>query len=505
MEKFESVSLGDEGKGGYRQLKAKAESHLAQASLIGYQPLLSLIHLSDTHICDAQSPARLTFSDRLGDPHHPLHDLVGGPVGNYRANEMLTAQVFDSMVRTVNQLGKLPFSQREVDMVVVTGDITDNSQANELIWAKALVDGGVVSPTSGGSGYEGPGGERYSPHYWNPMGEPKGELDYPKKLYGFPTIPELLPAAMESFSTPGFAYPHILVHGNHDLMLQGTVVADERLDELATGNRRPHEFSDLKRVLEFAKNFSSVGPTLWPTDELMEFSTTTPDESRRLLKDDGWQDELGLDHRYFSMEVKGVLLVALDTVNEHGGWDGSISLSQLAWLNDTLRDNQQLPAIVLSHHPITKLGNTFAPIGAEPRVGEDRIRQALLSHSNVIAWLAGHDHQNRIEKIGGEAGFWHIETCSLIDFPQQGRMVEIFRGADDFLIVTTMFDHRSPLQVTENQRPAASFDLNDNTHLASLSRELAANHWQRRTPLHHVNNFAGGVEDRNAFLFVRRS
>jgi metallophosphoesterase (TIGR03767 family) len=505
MERFASVGLGEVGQGGYRALQLERDDHLGPRSLVGFQPLVSLVHLSDTHVCDAQSPARLTFSDRLGDPHHPLHDLVGGPVGNYRSNEMLTTQVFDSMVRTVNQLGRLPFSQREVDLVVITGDLTDNSQTNELGWVKSLVDGGVVSPNSGGKDYEGPGGISYSPYYWNPMGDTGGEIDFPKKLYGFPTIPELLPAVTESFSTPGFNPPHILVHGNHDLMPQGTVAANESLDQLARGDRRPEDFSDFSRVPDFVRSFSAIGPALWPAEEQMLFTSTTSDDSRKLLGNQGWLDELGLDrHRYFSMEVKGVLLIALDTVNEHGGWDGSISVSQYNWLNDTLREGQGLPAIILSHHPSTKLINTYAPFGAEPRVGQDRIKQALLSHKNVIAWLAGHDHQNRIQLIGGLGGFWHIETCSLIDWPQQGRLVDVFKGVNEYLIVTTMFDHQSPVRVTEKQRPLPEFDLNNNFHLASLSRELAANHWQRRGPLHNVSRFFGGPEDRNVFLSVRR-
>ena len=99
--------------------------------------LLSLIHISDLHICDAQSPARLEVLDRFADPHNPTSEQIK-LVGNYRAQEIMTTQTLDCMVQTVNSIEISPISKRKIDAVVVTGDVIDNAQKNELSWYKNL-------------------------------------------------------------------------------------------------------------------------------------------------------------------------------------------------------------------------------------------------------------------------------------------------------------------------------------------------------------------------------
>ena len=65
--------------------------------------LLSLIHISDMHICDAQSPARVELLDRYADPHNPMSEFVK-LVGTYRAQEIMTTQTLEAMVRAINEI-----------------------------------------------------------------------------------------------------------------------------------------------------------------------------------------------------------------------------------------------------------------------------------------------------------------------------------------------------------------------------------------------------------------
>ena len=65
--------------------------------------IAAFIHMSDLHLCDAASPARLEFLDRLADPDSPLSALVPY-VGTYRAQEFLTTQVLEAMVRAANEI-----------------------------------------------------------------------------------------------------------------------------------------------------------------------------------------------------------------------------------------------------------------------------------------------------------------------------------------------------------------------------------------------------------------
>ncbi|NDE71557.1 MAG: TIGR03767 family metallophosphoesterase, partial [Actinobacteria bacterium] len=167
---------------GWRELfQDSPQAHLGIPNSRDCRALLTLVHISDTHICDAQSPARVEFLDRFADPHHPLSQKIGGLVGTYRAQEILTVQVLDSLIRKINRIEHAPILGMPIQTVLVTGDVTDNAQSNELDWFLALMNGGFVTPDSGNrSRWEGVGGDHYSPHYWNPHGTPTGELDdYP--------------------------------------------------------------------------------------------------------------------------------------------------------------------------------------------------------------------------------------------------------------------------------------------------------------------------------------
>ena len=148
--------------------------------------LATFIHLSDLHICDAASPARLEFMDRLADPDSPLSALVPY-VGTYRAQEFLTTQVLEAMVSAVNEITHAPMTGAPIDAVVITGDVVDNSQSNELHWYKTILDGGTVNPKSGhGSKSEAAHSsnpDRYDIHYYHPDGPPAGkEPDRPQQV-----------------------------------------------------------------------------------------------------------------------------------------------------------------------------------------------------------------------------------------------------------------------------------------------------------------------------------
>jgi hypothetical protein len=110
--------------------------------------IAAFIHMSDLHVCDAASPARLEFLDRSADPDSPLSALVPY-IGTYRAQEFLTTQVLEAMVVAANEISHGPMTGAPIDAVVITGDVVDNAQSNELNWYKTILDGGKVEPKSG--------------------------------------------------------------------------------------------------------------------------------------------------------------------------------------------------------------------------------------------------------------------------------------------------------------------------------------------------------------------
>ena len=485
------------------------------------QSLLSLVHISDLHICDAQSPARVELMDRFADPHHPMSEIVKY-VGAYRSQEILTVQTLEAMVRTINSIEHGPATTRPIDAVVITGDVTDNAQQNELSWYLSVLDGGDVHPDSGDSkkweGVASADPEKYDRSYWNPEGTPEGmEPDFPRSLYGFPTIKGLTDAVRQPFSAEGFKHKWLATHGNHDALLQGTVAPDEILQAFAVGDKRLSALSPDIDLQALFGNFTQVGPTSYPSPEGGETTALTPDQRRTFNKPDDWaklhtscevnHDGHGLTQenvlngtKYWYRDLGSIRLISLDTVNTHGGWQGSLEESQFEWLKSVLADPEPKYFVLLSHHPIFTLFNLYHPEGSERRIGEDELREELLKHERIILWLAGHNHEHHIDFVGDEAakqGFYHIQTASNIDWPQQGRLVEIIEDGERVGIATSVFDHQSPITLAE-----ATTNLQDPVNMAGISRILSANHWQRRSGEFDLEIGSGEVEDRNRYLWL---
>lgn len=234
----------------------------------GVKALASLIHLSDIHICDAASPARLEYLDRMADPDNPLSQLLPY-VGSYRAQEFLSTQVFEAMIRAVNAIPVSPTTGNAIDSVVITGDVIDNAQANELEWYHTILEGGQVNPKSGHATLSEAAHSwtraHYDQFYYHPDGPEAGEIpDRPHLLHGFPHFKGLRAAAEERFVAEGLRHNWLAVHGNHDALIQGSYPPDSTLNELLVGDKKLvgiGEHLDLQQLLE---GYGEVGPVFYP-------------------------------------------------------------------------------------------------------------------------------------------------------------------------------------------------------------------------------------------------
>ncbi len=515
------IIRGEANEKGWRNLEMEIGEEIAgHPPTASARSLLSLVHISDLHICDAQSPARIELLDRFADPHHPMSALVK-LVGVYRAQEILTAQTLESMVQTINSIENGPITARPIDAVVVTGDVTDNAQSNELSWYLTLMDGGQIHPDSGNSTtWEGAAStdpEKYDRSYWNPEGTPPGcEDDFPRAYYGFPEIKGLTDAVRKPFVATGLRHQWLATHGNHDALLQGTVPSDEVLEAIAAGDRRAIGLSPDIDINQLFQSFTQVGPANYPSAENAAFISTSADSRRTFNKPSDWakvHHECGHGHgltpanvaegtKYWFKDIGEIRLISLDTVNINGGWQGSLDQTQFDWLKKTLADPAPRYFVLLSHHPSSTLFNLYAQEGADRRIGEIELLDLLHKEPRVILWLAGHNHEHKIEFLekqgqSGKSGFWHIQTASNIDWPQQGRTVEIVQDGNHVVIATTVFDHQSPIRLEE-----AIADLDNPISMAGISRILSANHWQRRSGEFDLELGAGKIEDRNRFLWL---
>src|SRR6476620_2196226 len=82
------------------------------------------------------------------------------------------------------------------------------------------------------------------------------------------------------------------------------------------------------------------------------------------------------------------------------------------------------------------------PDAVEP----DAVEALVAMHPEVIAWIVGHNHDNRIRAVHGpdaaHPGYWEIMTSALADWPSQARTLEVVDNGDGTLsLFATQIDY----------------------------------------------------------------
>jgi 3',5'-cyclic AMP phosphodiesterase CpdA len=427
-------------------------TELAPATRAG-DTLAAVAVLSDVHVRDEESPGRVPFLDRLGRPF----------TSTFRPQEALSAHVLAAGVRAINAAAP--------DATLVTGDLVDEPQANELALAGAVLRGGVARPDSGAPGYDGvQRAGNPDPAFYRPDVDP-------------PRHPGMLERAQRAFRSPGLRSPWLIAPGNHDLLLAGELPARPTTDAVAVGDRtlvRPFEELDVPRD-ERALSAGLVDSLL--ADGLPGATrAVAPDRGRRQLRPAAAAAALArLDGRGLNpatgrldrvLDVGGrVRVVALDTVRRSGRSGGVVTAAQLAWLRRELRRAGERWVLVASHHPLTKVAGGAAVL-------------ALLDRTpRVVAALAGDSHRNRVRaRRSAAGGYWLVQTASLADFPQQARALRLRATASGGVALETWMLDTAP-------DPAG----------ADVARELAHLDAQGGRP----SGAAGERGDRNVRLHKR--
>lgn len=417
------------------------------ASARPVRQLALFAQLSDAHVVDEESPARLPFLDRLGAPL----------TSTFRPQEALTGQVLAATVESLNALAP--------QAVVSTGDLIDNAQSNELSQALSVLHGGTVDPNAGGPGYDGvQSADNPDPLYYRP------DVDAPRHA-------GLLEEAERPFPSPGLRAPWYPVMGNHDLLFQGEVRPSARTSSVATGRRA---LLRLDPSVEIPKDERALTPDL--VDRLLSgglpgpTAPTPPDRTRRQVTaeevarrlhgaaDVGARGPL-LDYSFdIAPDVRGI---ALDAARRHGGATGRLAPEQIQWLSRELDRAGRRWVVVFSHQPL----DSFA--------GGRRALAVLDRSPRVVAAVAGHTHHNSIvPRRSPSGGYWLVTTAALIDYPQQSRAFRLLETGEGAALETWMVDHTD-------------------ANLAGVSRELAFLDAQGGRP----RDSAGGRLDRNVRLF----
>jgi 3',5'-cyclic AMP phosphodiesterase CpdA len=431
------------------------------------RPAVTLAHITDAHVLDASSPARVTFLDRLGSPFQ----------STFRPQEALTAQVLAGAANAVRALAP--------QLVIQGGDLIDNDQRNELAHALLALRGGRVDPASGRDGYFGVQlASNTDPFYYRP------DVDAPRH-------PGLLRRASQAFVSRGVAAPVSPVFGDHDGLVAGEIVPTPLTMSLAVGDRALWELPSGLSLPPGARRSAMLSPDGPPDPGLVDPflraalagpTVSVPPDPARAEMSFGEalsrltaaaapgirprRDATGAPRLDYVVDAgPGMRLIVLDLVRRGGGSGGLVEGSQPGWLAAQLAAAGDRWVIVVTHQPIE---------GAE---GGQALLAVLDRAPRVIAALSGHTHRNRITPRPTPAGgYWLISTASLIDYPQQARALRVAgTHGGGVAIHTWMLDHVST------------------GRLGTVARQLSYLDAQGGRP----GGFAGGRGDRNAILYRR--
>ncbi|MCH8853781.1 MAG: metallophosphoesterase [Planctomycetes bacterium] len=433
----------------------------------GFTLLARFAHISDAQIIDEQSPARVPQAD----------DLV---TAAWRPQEAYSTQLLDGMIRAINREHE---HSGTMDFVLHTGDATDNNQANEWRWFVDAFDGLPINPLTG-------------PDDRAPGDIPAPELD--------PHAP-FTPAGLyrEGLHGPLPSIPWYAVIGNHDRFAIGVFPIFEY-----TGAARLSPLPLVYQLVLFYPIFlnpeadrangpiSPAHPGPLALLNLPQF--VEPNPQRRYLSTaetiavhfdtltdppgHGFVDSQSAQSWYSVSPVDGLRLIVLDTalprtvapmLPHH---NGTLSAEQFTFLTAELQRAEEAGEwiIVASHHPsadLVQAGTETTPL---------QLRALLSSHSNVVLHLVGHFHRHRVFDRGG---YLEIETGAIIDYPQEGRIIEIWQNAtaDEVLLRYHLFSH---LDVEEVERDAM-YELRQRAfELARADAGLSRATVQRRMSAH---------------------
>ncbi len=417
----------------------------ASASTKG-KPLLTFFTISDIHVTDKESPNQLIYLQRLY-PKLPVGLSLHSGVMLY------STHVLDAAVQTVNALHK----QSPFDFGISLGDTCNSTQYNELRWYIDVLDGKVISPSSGAH-----------------VGAATVEYQKPFKAAGLDR-----------------AIPWYQALGNHDHFWMGSVPLDHGLRTdlresyvsdtvFAAGDvlRNPAAIVDRDFYMGTLDGSTPFGDVVGagPAADFKSPPKVVADPDRRSLRRTEWMKEFfntssspaghgfsseGADSGFacYSFVPKAgvpVKVIVLDDTqrDDDGSADihghGFLDQPRWAWLKKELLDGDTAGQlmIVAAHVPIgveetapaSEMGWWTDPTNA---VTLPELVAELQGHSNLLMWISGHRHLNTVKAFlspdpvnAPEKGFWEVETSSLRDFPQQLRTFGIYLNGDGTVSIT---------------------------------------------------------------------
>jgi len=430
--------------------------------------LIRFFAFSDIHITDKEAPNQLIHfqqAERFAYNNTSIYSPV----------MMYTTHVLDAAVQTVNALHK----QSPFDFGISLGDTCNSTSYNELRWYLDVIDGKVITPSSGAH-----------------LGADSVSYQMPYQAAG---LDKSIPWYQAMGNHDHFCIGSFPVDANPALGIRQSYISDSvwSMANILAPNLRafpvlfningmtakPQFYTGVIDGSNPYGRISCAGPVDDPA-----FAAGAPkvvaDPDRRSLVRTEWIQELfkttstPVGHGFHLVDKSSPpgfacysfvpnpkiplkVIVLDDTQREDDGstdihGHGYLDAQRWEWLQAELTkgqaDNQLM--IIAAHIPIG-----VAPIGSEMEWWGETTNIAPQHHNavsladlvktlqntpNLLMWIAGHRHLNTVKAFPSqdstrpEQGFWQVETSSLRDFPQQFRTFEIYLNSDYTVSIVTV-------------------------------------------------------------------
>jgi hypothetical protein len=381
---------------------------------------LNFAQTSDIHLVDEGNPLRAEELKINNKEQTDLGILLKSISAANRLIGPYSALLWEYVIEDINAANTV----ETLDFMIATGDFSDTSITPEYQLFIDLIDGGdIVSP--------------FKNHGDNNIDEPATYI--PRKTSG--------ENIEDGFLLEGLRPDFYATTGNHDVEYMGTFNTDGiiglMVKEIAYGID-VSEMCYLQGLIDIFKN--SEKGSLFGTKMDEENGKTGKVKGAYTFDPKPFVHCIVLNTCEYSYEMNGK-----DTPLENLSL-GVLSIEQTNWVLNDIDANRDKLCIIFAHHgpnwfwPLINNNSKYYVTGGE-------FKKALMTKRNVIAYLNGHSHMNKIRAEYNEdgTGYWDINTTGIIGFPHEWRNISVFDMGNGLGMIRSKM-HR-PKNVDKNKVP----------------------------------------------------